>query len=125
MNITLESIESRRSVRSFTGRPLSGDQREALETALEQSGPCPFGSVPRFRIVESEYNTGIGSGRIGTYGIIRNAPCFIVGAVKTTLYGFVDFGYALEGIALLAVGAGLGTCWLGGTFDRSGVAGSM
>lgn len=125
MNITLESIESRRSVRSFTGRPLSDDQREALETALEQSGPCPFSSVPRFRIVESGSHAAMASGRIGTYGIIGNAPCFIVGAVKSTPYGFVDFGYALEGIALWAVGAGLGTCWLGGTFDRSGVAGSM
>lgn len=48
-----------------------------------------------------------------------------MGAIAPGLYAFADYGYALEGIALWAVGAGLGTCWLGGTFDRSGVAKSM
>ena len=81
--------------------------------------------MPRFRIVDSSSHAEIASGRIGTYGIIRNAPCFIVDAVKSGSYGFVDYGYALEGIALWAAGAGLGSCWLGGTFNRSSVSTSM
>lgn len=125
MNISLESIESRRSVRSFSGAELSGSDRKVLEAAIRQCGPCPFGSVPRFAIVEPGSRDEAASGRIGTYGIIRNATGFIVGAVASGPYAFADYGYALEGIALWAVGAGLGTCWLGGTFDRSGVARSM
>lgn len=125
MNISLESIESRRSVRSFSGAELSVPDRKRLESAMQQAGPCPFGTAPRFRIVEPGSRDESASGRIGTYGIIRNATSFIVGAVASGPYAFADYGYALEGIALWAVGAGLGTCWLGGTFDRSGVAASM
>ena len=64
----------------------------------------------------------VASGRIGTYGIIKNAPAFVVGAVRPAPFAFADFGYALEGVVLAAAAIGLGTCWLGGTFTRSSFA---
>lgn len=125
MNISLQSIETRRSVRSFSGASLSAADRSSLLKVIEHVGPCPFGTVPRFMVVEPGSRGESASGKIGTYGIIQNATSFVVGAVVPGPYAFADYGYALEGIALWAVGAGLGTCWLGGTFDRSGVAASM
>lgn len=87
---------------------------------MASSGPCPFGTKPRFALVEPESVGDVASGRIGTYGIIKNAPAFIVGAAGGAPFACADFGYALEGIVLVAAANGLGTCWLGGTFDRSG-----
>jgi hypothetical protein len=117
----MQSLEARRSIRSFSGFPLTSADRTLVEGAIREAGPCPFGTNPRFVLVEPHEVGGQASGRIGTYGIIKDAPAFIAGAVKPGPFAFADFGYALEGIMLMAVSGGLGTCWLGGTFDRSGV----
>jgi nitroreductase len=121
MNLAMETLEARRSVRSFSGYPLASGDRALIEGAIRGSGPCPFGTTPRFVLVEPHEVGAQASGRIGTYGVIKDAPAFIAGAVTPGPFVFADFGFALEGILLTAVSGGLGTCWLGGTFDRSGV----
>jgi hypothetical protein len=123
MKITLDTLMERRSVRSYSGQALAPEQIAFLEQVMaEQAGLCPFGNQPRFLL------TGPGlSGiphepepvKIGTYGVIKNPPAFIVGAVAAGPDSVLDYGYALEGILLAATAAGLGTCWLGGTFDRT------
>jgi hypothetical protein len=125
MKITIETIDSRVSVRSYSGRGLTSDDHRVLESAIAGAGPCPFGTKPRFAVVEPDSVGDVGSGRIGTYGIIRNAPAFVVGAVKPAPFAFADFGYALEGIVLHLTTCGLGTCWLGGTFDRTGAMAAL
>ena len=125
MKITIETIDSRVSVRSYSGQGLSSDDRRVIESAIAGSGPCPFGTNPRFAMVEPDAVGDVGSGRIGTYGIIRNAPAFVVGAMKPSPFAFADFGYALEGIVLNAAANGLGTCWLGGTFNRTSAMSSL
>ena len=107
-------------MRSYSGQGLHSSDRRLLESAMASSGPCPFGTRPRFAMVEPESVGDVASGRIGTYGIIKNAPAFIVGATGSAPFACADFGYALEGILLVAAANGLGTCWLGGTFARSG-----
>ncbi len=120
MKIPLESIDARTSVRSYSGRGLDSADRRLIEAAIVESGPCPFGTRPRFALVEPDAVGEVASGRIGTYGIIKNAPAFVVGATRQAPFAFADYGYALEGVVLEAAASGLGTCWLGGTFDRSG-----
>ncbi len=122
MNLTMEALETRRSIRSFSGNPLTDGNRSLIEAAIEDTGAVPFGTHPRFVLVEPKQSGDQKSGRIGTYGVIKNAPAYIVGALKPSQFAFADFGYAFEGIMLSAVSGGMGTCWLGGTFDRAGVA---
>ena len=50
---------------------------------------------------------------------IKGAMGFVVGAVGEAPRNLEDFGYLMERIILLATDAGLGTCWLGGSFTRS------
>lgn len=120
MDITLDTIRARTSVRSYDGSPLSPADREAILAAFEESLPGPFGSRPRFALTEPAV---VGSaGKVGTYGVIRGAPAYVVGSVRPGDSAFVDFGYCLEGIVLAATGRGLGTCWLGGFFDRGAAA---
>ncbi|MFH2113122.1 MAG: nitroreductase family protein [Spirochaetota bacterium] len=141
--ITLDTIMGRRSVRSYSGQALSPDQLILLESALaDEGGRCPFGNSLRFRLAgpglvqksmagvngSNEVNVSdevYGSKgdesavfKIGTYGVIKNPPAFIIGAVAAGPDAVLDYGYALEGIILAATAAGLGTCWLGGSFDR-------
>lgn len=59
---------------------------------------------------------------IGTYGVIRNAQGFIVGAMGPGEKNLEDFGYLMEFAILFATDLGLGTCWLGGSFTKSSFA---
>jgi nitroreductase len=59
---------------------------------------------------------------LGTYGVIKGKPLFIVGTVINTDKAMEDYGYCMEKNILMATSLGLGTCWLGGFFKRSAFA---
>jgi len=73
-----------------------------------------------FRFEMIDFNLGDGV-KLGTYGMIKGASSFIIGILNKGSINdndvAVDFGYAFEGIVLKATELGLGTCWLGGTFN--------
>jgi nitroreductase len=54
--------------------------------------------------------------------MITGARYFIAGITRQedAKYGIIDFGYVFEKMVLYITGLGLGTCWLGGTFNRKG-----
>lgn len=58
----------------------------------------------------------------GTYGMIRGAGAFIVGAVKRGPGDMEDFGYLFEKIVLCATDLDLATCWIGLTVARGPLA---
>jgi len=121
MELSIEAIRTRVSVRDYDARPLSPEETKAVESSFAEALPCPFGRSPRFALVSRE-ESGLGpSGKIGTYGVISGAPAFVVGAVAKGELACVDFGYALEGIVLRATELGLGTCWVGGVFNRGAI----
>lgn len=123
MELSSESIVKRISVRSYTPLALSKEEKEAIEGAFIESSPGPFGQSPRFVLLS---NLGEASGgKVGTYGVIKGATSFIAGMVKKGDFACVDYGYCLEGVILRATELGLGTCWLGGFFDRGAVMKSL
>jgi nitroreductase len=117
MELSLESIKKRVSVRGYADSPLSAEEKKALEAAFAEAGPGPFGRSPRFALSTRE-DAGLGGGKIGTYGVVSGASSFVIGSVEKGEFACVDFGYALEGVILRATELGLGTCWIGGVFDR-------
>ena len=126
MNITLDTLLLRRSVRSFDGRPLVAADQDALEAVLAEAGPGPFGATPRIRLLDAA-QAGLGDTdraptRIGAYGVVSGARAWLVGAIGKSPDACADFGYVFEGILLEATARGLGTCWLGGTFSRGAAA---
>ena len=44
---------------------------------------------------------------------------FIIGAVENAPHNLEDFGYLMEKNILMVTDLGIGTCWLGGTFNSS------
>ena len=108
-----ELISKRTSWRSYNGEPLSENDRKQLQTFIESDHGAPFGSKPRFAIIDREAN-----GKLGTYGFITGAKHFIAGTAQDTPMGIEDYGYVLEKIILYATQMDLGTCWLGGTYNK-------
>jgi nitroreductase len=115
-------------VRSYDPSPLKAAYVTVIKKAMEECVPGPFGGRPRFALVpataaglEAE---GVGSEavKVGTYGFIKGAPAFILGAIPKGDFANEDYGYCLEGVVLRAAELGLGTCWLGGALRRGQVA---
>ena len=63
--------------------------------------------------------------RLGTYGFIKGATGFLVGAVRRAPHDLEDYGYLVEQAILFATDLELGTCWLGGTFTKGRFAARM
>lgn len=117
----LDAINARISVRTFDQAALPSGLLARLEAACSATGAGPFGRRPRFAVTSSlEGLSGPAGrgGRIGTYGVIKGASAFIVGVVEAGEFACVDYGYCMEGLVLEATALGLGTCWVGGVFDR-------
>ncbi len=73
----------------------------------------------RFQLVDaSDYNKKELK-ELGTYGFMKGARLFIAGAINRNKYAMEDFGYCMEKNILEATSLGLGTCWMGGTLNRS------
>ena len=116
-------IKKRTSWRTYTNEPLKSDVREKMINLMkdndfgspfsEQAGKTRFEllSIPEFDPSEKQ--------KLGTYGTIEGAQDFIVGAIENSKYDREHFGYILESLILAATDLGLGTVWLGGTFNRS------
>lgn len=114
-----EIIRQRYSCRTYLARSIQAETRRQLQNALTALDRSPFGSCSRFELVAAtEEDTQILRG-LGTYGFIKHAAGFIVGAVEQGDKALEDYGYVMEGHILTATGLGLGTCWLGGTFTKS------
>jgi len=120
-----EAAKKRTSVRSYSSRPVEETLRRDLENYIETVGSGPFGTKPRFKILDLEPLDKKELRGLGTYGFIKGARLYILGAIKDRPGAMEDLGYCLEKIILKATSLDLGTCWLGGTFKRAAFAQKM
>ena len=112
-------IDRRYSCRTYLERPISDADREALTAFMARKTVGPLGSDVRFGLIAASSDDESALKRLGTYGFIKGARGFLVGAVRKGPGDLEDYGYLLEEVILHATALGLGTCWLGGTFTRS------
>lgn len=110
-------IRRRKSWRSYREEPLSPDQAGQIRDFIKSIDPPPFGTSLRFELVDAHLPEK--KRMPGTYGVIKGARHILVGAMKPSPMDFEDFGYSFESIILLCTQLGLGTCWMGGTFNRT------
>ncbi|MFW9999299.1 MAG: nitroreductase family protein [Candidatus Hodarchaeota archaeon] len=119
----MDIIRERTSRRTYSGQPLEKELKEKVFTILENLDySSPFSNYAgnsRFELVSvPEFDPGEKK-KLGTYGLIKGAQDFIVGAVEKSKFEREHFGYQMETIILKATDLGLGTCWLGGFFNKS------
>jgi nitroreductase len=117
-----ELVRQRYSCRSYSNQPIQTEVRKKLADFARSLHTGPLGNRSRFELVASSDGDQSALKKLGTYGFIKGANGFIVGATNSGEMGMEDFGYQLECIVLYATDINLGTCWLGGTFTKSSFA---
>jgi len=116
----VETIKVRKSCRTYNNQPIGPVKVSELKQFLASNTKTPFGSKVGFHLIDfNEMEIGELK-NLTTYGVIKGARQFIVGTVEKQPRAMEDYGYCMEKNILNATLMGLGTCWLGGTFKRSG-----
>jgi nitroreductase len=120
----LEIIHARRSHRSYERAPLPAGLLEQFRGRIGSPVKAPFGHTVRLGLI-SVAEAESRELKLGTYGVIRGAQTFLLGAVEDGPGALEDFGFVFEKAILEATGLRLGTCWLGGTFNRGAFADAL
>ena len=125
MNINFsieEAVIKRYSVRNYMEQEIEEDKRKAIE-AFVASLDNPFGKKVNFYFLD---NKDIKDEKnLGTYGVIKGARQYIGTTIKPEPMALEALGYELEAVILYLAHLGIGTCWLGGSFNRKGFAKAM
>jgi nitroreductase len=114
-----ETIQRRYSCRSYARQPIDPELRAQLEEAIASPQVGPFGTSVRFALLATTEQDRSAIQGLTTYGMIKNAPAFLCAAMPHSDRNLEDLGFLMEQFILSATEIGLGTCWLGGTFNRS------
>jgi nitroreductase len=125
MNINFsmeEAVKKRYSVRNYEGKEIEPDKRKAIESFID-SLDNPLGSNVNFHYLDNKNIKN--KEKLGTYGVIKGANQYIGTTIKLEPMALEALGYEMEAVILYLAHLGLGTCWLGGTFDREGFADAM
>jgi nitroreductase len=117
-----ETIKTRHSVRTYNGVSPSEDDRSRILSYADTS-QNPFGVPVTFRFLEK--TDELSSEKLGTYGVIKGTKLYLGATVPDGRFALEALGYEFERLILYATSLGLGTCWLAGTFNRSGFAATM
>jgi nitroreductase len=115
-------VRMRHSCRSFDGRGLETGTLTALER-FPASLQLPFASRLRFGVIDREKVRAEHLFSAGSYGMIKGVRFYLAALVaRDAPRPWEDIGFALEAAVLLATSLGVGSCWIGGIFDRRNFA---
>ena len=120
-----EIAKKRKSVRTYIEKPLTDADRKKLTDYIDEllKEEHPFGAKVRIRLFDVDKE--ISSKDLGTYGVIKGAKTYLGVAVTKEDAAEEAVGYVFEKLVLYCASLGLGTCWLGGTFNRGEFAKAM
>ncbi|MFO7636296.1 MAG: nitroreductase family protein [Clostridia bacterium] len=105
-------ILRRRSVRTYDGRPLCMDHKKRMEAFIREDNHCPFHAG--FMLVLEDTTEQ----PVSTYGVIKGAETYLAGKTENSEKGLLAYGYVFEKILLYALGLGISSCWLAGTYKK-------
>lgn len=117
----IETIRSRQSIRAFDTKRISDRDYEKINTYLSDPANLvgPFGKQGRIELVQVTNNVSDKGIKLGTYGFIKNPQAYLVGLCENNTLSLLEFAYVFHKLVLFLVANGLGTCWMGGTFNRN------
>lgn len=122
MEYTLELLEKRHSVRSYSSESISAELRNALLAEVTMINTHESGL--NFQLVFD--NDDPFKGFMRSYGFFRNARNYLACVIDPTFPNTEErAGFFAEQFVMKAVSLGLGTCFIGGTFSREHVDASM
>ena len=116
------AVKKRYSVRNYSNQKIQEDVKNSIENFVK-SVDNPFGKKINFHFLDTE---DVKDEKVlGTYGVIKGAQQYIGATIKLEPLSLEALGYELETIILYLASIDIGTCWLGGTFNRKGFAKAM
>ena len=123
INFSLEEAVSKRySVRNYTDEKIKAEE-QSLVRSFVSSLDNPFGQKVNFHYLDKKSTED--EKILGTYGVIKGASQYIGTTIKLEKMALESLGYEMETLILYLASLGIGTCWLGGTFNRKGFAKAM
>lgn len=117
-----ETIQQRYSVRTYDAKPVNETIRQDILN-YAKTLTNPLGPHTRFQFID--VTTSDQGQKLGTYGFIKGASLFLGSTIPDEPGALEALGYEYEQLILYMTSLGLGTCWLGGTFNRSAFASAM
>ncbi|MDD5824176.1 MAG: nitroreductase family protein [Firmicutes bacterium] len=103
-------IRTRRSVRTFDGRPLKAEDLDKLKTFVTTI-ENPYGIPVEFHFLDAAEH-GLSS------PVITGEQLYVGATVPKVPHAEEAFGYSFEQLVLYAWSLGIGTTWIAGTFKR-------
>lgn len=116
------TIKKRRSVRTYDKRKVALSTREEI-IKYADGLQNPLGPKVTFRLLDKAADPE--GDKLGTYGIIKSAELYVGAKIHDEEYAPEALGYDFEQLVLYLTDMGLGTCWLGVTFNKGAFAEAM
>lgn len=113
----IQCIRDRVSVRTYDNKYIEVELMQKINAFLNDINQ-EVHELMKFQIINNNELVSKQSIKLGTYGVIKGTNTFIAGTINNNPESAIELGYHLEKIVLYATGLGLGTCWLGGTYNR-------
>lgn len=120
----IETIKKRRSVRTYLKCSVE-QEMESILKIIDSPKRGPFGNDMRLKLLNFSELERNEIKNLGTYGMIKGAKHFILSAISESEHVYEDCGYSFEKVILELTKLDLGTCWMGGTFNRASFASKM
>jgi len=117
-------IRTRKSIRTYNNIPIEPAVKQQLIEFMQVNSVGLFGNKVDFYWIDGSSDK-FKDIKLGTYGVISGTKSFISGKITDSDKNFEDFGYCLEKLILYCAELNIGTCWLGGTYNKSAFADSV
>ena len=117
MSKLYDEVMSRKSVRTFDGRPLSGDDLGKIEQYIRDV-PNPFGVPVTFALLDAKRH-GLSS------PVLAGESTYVAAKVEKVPLAEAAYGYSFERFVMYAWSLGIGTVWIGGTMNRDAFEAAM
>jgi hypothetical protein len=113
-------MRKRQSVRTYNPHNITESDFDRIKTYINDKSNLigPLGGSGKIELVQVTGHVTDKGIKLGTYGFIKNPKAYLVGSCENQKYSLVDFAYTFQKLVLFLTDMGLGTCWMGGTFNR-------
>ena len=117
-------IRVRKSIRTYNNTDIEPAVRQQVLDFMKAHSVGLFGNKVEFFWIDGNTDE-FKDIKLGTYGVISGTKSFITGKITDSDKNFEDFGYCMEKMILYCAQLNIGTCWLGGTYNKTAFSASV
>lgn len=117
----IDTMQKRQSIRTYETQKITSEHLKEINDYFNEENNFigPFGKKGNIELVQVTNNVTDNGIKLGTYGFIKNPSAYMIGITENNQYSLVDFAYTFQKLILFLTEIGIGTCWMGGTFNRN------